>query len=46
MTKIIKEKGIKKLHKGFYVALIRAFPVNAVTFLSYEWALTKLEKTK
>lgn len=34
--KSIKEEGLRVMLKGLTVNSLRAFPVNAVTFLSYE----------
>ncbi|KAM5138724.1 solute carrier family 25 member 45 isoform 2-T4 [Mantella aurantiaca] len=36
INKSIKEEGLRVLLKGLTVNSLRAFPVNAVTFLSYE----------
>lgn len=35
---VIKEGGAKKLYNGLPVCMLRAFPVNAITFAFYEIA--------
>jgi len=35
-SEVFKTQGIKGFYRGFYMISIRAFPVNAITFLTYE----------
>lgn len=35
--RIFQTEGIKGFYKGFSISVLRAFPVNAVTFLGYEY---------
>jgi solute carrier family 25 carnitine/acylcarnitine transporter 20/29 len=42
--KIVRQEGIRGLYKGLLPCLARAFPANAVTFLTYEAVARFLEK--
>ncbi|XP_014674392.1 PREDICTED: solute carrier family 25 member 45-like [Priapulus caudatus] len=37
-----KQDGVRALFRGSLVCAVRAFPVNAVTFLVYEWTLSAI----
>lgn len=39
---VLKEQGVAKLYRGLGVCLLRSFPVNAVTFMLYNLAKTRL----
>jgi solute carrier family 25 (mitochondrial carnitine/acylcarnitine transporter), member 20/29 len=41
---ILKTEGWKGLYVGYTPSVIRAFPVNAATFLGYEFVLQFLNK--
>jgi solute carrier family 25 carnitine/acylcarnitine transporter 20/29 len=41
---LIAEQGAAGLFRGLSATLLRAFPLNAVTFLGYEWALRKFHQ--
>ena len=43
VSKVIAENGIGKLYNGLFVCTLRAFPVNAVTFLFYELARSNIQ---
>ena len=40
--KIHKQLGIKDVSKGFTPGFVRGFPVNAITFLVFEFAKNAL----
>ncbi|EME30592.1 Mitochondrial carnitine/acylcarnitine carrier-like protein [Galdieria sulphuraria] len=42
--KIVQQEGLRGLYKGFLPCLARAFPANAVTFLTYEAVAHFLER--
>jgi solute carrier family 25 (mitochondrial carnitine/acylcarnitine transporter), member 20/29 len=42
VAKVVKEKGFGKLYSGLGVCMLRAFPVNAITFAFYEVARTNI----
>lgn len=42
LVRVVKEKGFNKLYSGLGVCLLRAFPVNAITFAFYEVAKTNI----
>merc|ERR1712098_745524 len=39
---IFADGGVRQLYRGAGVILVRAFPVNAATFLAYEWTIRGL----
>jgi hypothetical protein len=41
---VLRTQGLVGLTRGLDATLLRAFPLNAVTFLGYEWALRKLHQ--
>jgi len=42
VTDIFADGGVRQLYRGAGVILVRAFPVNAATFLAYEWTIRGL----
>ena len=36
----VKESGFKGLYKGFSPCLLRSIPINAGTFLAFEFAMS------
>ena len=42
-TNVINQHGWKALYSGFGITILRAFPVNAVIFPTYELALATLQ---
>lgn len=38
-TRLYQQEGIRGFYRGWLPSVLRAFPVNAVTFLGYEWIL-------
>lgn len=44
VSKVVKRDGFANLYKGLDVCLMRAFPVNAVTFLFYEIARNEINQ--
>ncbi len=41
---LVRQHGWRFLLRGLDATLLRAFPLNAVTFLGYEWALRKIHQ--
>eukprot|EP00128_Syssomonas_multiformis_P000038 Colp12_sorted_trinity150504_noHs@35808 len=41
----VKAEGVGVLFKGIGITVLRAFPVNAVTFAIYDWTLRAMDKT-
>lgn len=46
VSKVVKKHGIKHLYRGLDVCLMRAFPVNAVTFSCYELARSTITNVR
>lgn len=46
VRKVVKENGVRHLYRGLDVCLMRAFPVNAVTFSFYEIARSSIDKLR
>ncbi|XP_018329478.1 solute carrier family 25 member 45-like isoform X2 [Agrilus planipennis] len=46
ICKLYQRKGVTVFSRGLSVCLLRAFPVNAVTFIGYETTLTIFQKIK
>lgn len=42
--RIYQTEGIRGFYKGYTISVLRAFPVNAVTFLGYEFVVNFLNK--
>lgn len=45
-SKVVKSEGVGALYRGFLPCLLRAAPVNASTFLAYEFAMRMLQSDR
>ncbi|CAG8839535.1 17923_t:CDS:2, partial [Racocetra persica] len=43
-VKVYRKEGVRGFFKGFGTCMLRAAPVNASTFLAYEFAMRSIEK--
>jgi solute carrier family 25 carnitine/acylcarnitine transporter 20/29 len=43
-SQVVKQEGYGALYRGFGACMLRAAPVNAMTFVAYEWAVKQLSK--